>query len=795
MRQTNNAINMLIHAYKAILSNCYINKKLRAGGGKLVFKSLAGALVLGAVLSGSSFAQTISNSEDDPYSQKIDLKNQDVTNNGFINNSDIIINGGNLINKGTIVTQNIDLYTTKFPQITGTIKADKLIFRGRNDISYGDESYIRGNIDISTLHIIDAKKINQTATYWTGLTINDQNVFDGIKSEIIIDSYGKRTGLRIGDQGEESKEFSINASVILSDYTDDNGEDARLEIFNNNVVNIKNIIANRGKGLVQTNNNSVANMLNISVAKDSRLAFQTLKDPNSTDYDSNLADEYISEFKFSNIDLAENAKIQAAFYGVQAPDTKNWYRNDPSARLTGDNVVVRLGKGAVVDFGGYKNKDWFPEDFTVEFKSLSVHVLDSNPEHGSRVYLTGTLDAYGNYKNLKTPVDKIKLIAAASNNTGDADYDLKNLANIIMSNTKEGEGEERHNVLKCIPGVKLEQKPTDIYDGSTAIIAGDCPECTISDLKGIDNSEPPITDVETKPNPNINGIAEMAALGLHVWRNEIDEMHRRVGELRDSSESIDGVWARVNNGQARYGNQDVKNNYTSVQVGYDRQVSPGVWVGGALSYTDGDNDFRYGDGETDLYAFSLYNSWLFGNGIYLDLVGKIGRMKNSFDIQYDAVDSSGDYHTNAVSLSAELGWRCYATESFFVEPQAEMWYGHVFDADYRTSTGIDVDNKSVDSLVGRLGLKLGFDFPDELGSFFLKASVLHDWEGDADFTFRKGDIERSLTESLGGTWYEYGFGADFNPTDKVHLYADIEAGNGGEVDTDYRFNLGARYAF
>ena len=128
------------------------------------------------------------------------------------------------------------------------------------------------------------------------------------------------------------------------------------------------------------------------------------------------------------------------------------------------------------------------------------------------------------------------------------------------------------------------------------------------------------------------------------------------------------------------------------------------------------------DGEDSMAVIS----WLFDNGIYLDLVGKIGRMKNSFDIQYDAVDSSGDYHTNAVSLSAELGWRYYATENLFVEPQAEMWYGHVFDADYRTSTGIDVDNKSVDSLVGRLGLKLGFDFPDELGSFFLKVlSIKH----------------------------------------------------------------------
>ena len=67
--------------------------------------------------------------------------------------------------------------------------------------------------------------------------------------------------------------------------------------------------------------------------------------------------------------------------------------------------------------------------------------------------------------------------------------------------------------------------------------------------------------------------------------------------------ALDGVWARVNNCQARYGNQDVKNNYTSVQVGYDRQVSPGVWIGCALSYTDGDNDFRYGDGE-QIYMLS-----------------------------------------------------------------------------------------------------------------------------------------------------------------------------------------------
>ena len=90
-----------------------------------------------------------------------------------------------------------------------------------------------------------------------------------------------------------------------------------------------------------------------------------------------------------------------------------------------------------------------------------------------------------------------------------------------------------------------------------------------------------------------------------------------------------------------------------------------------------------------------------------------------------------------------------------------------------------------------VGVKMGYKDSQGRGGVFLKASVLHDWEGDAKFRYSKGaNVSRTLTESLGGTWYEYGLGADYNATDQVHLYADLEAGNGGEVDTDYRFNVG-----
>ena len=67
---------------------------------------------------------------------------------------------------------------------------------------------------------------------------------------------------------------------------------------------------------------------------------------------------------------------------------------------------------------------------------------------------------------------------------------------------------------------------------------------------------------------------------------------------------------------------------------------------------------------------------------------------------------------------------------------------------------------------------------------------------NSDVTFSKtAGTARTISEELGGTWFEYGIGANFNATKQVHLYADVEAANGGEVDTDYRVNFGVRYSY
>ncbi len=742
-------------------------------------KTLIAVAVL-SVISSSTLALTVEDSNL-PYQNPINTADGLTVEEGAtIQNQRIEVTGGVFTNNGSIQTKVLVIYTTSGYPTFGEISADKVVFKGAKSHSYADEFILESGFSTDRLEILDAKFTDNQATHQTGLTIEDPRVLKSI-GELYIESNGNRTGLRIGKStdGERGQSFEIK-SVTLQDKT--GKQDARVEIFNDNKVNFGDVVAIGDKGHIQLNESSKAMIDTVTVRENSRLSLQTYVDKTQD------PTEYKPEVTLKEITLEKGAKIQASVFADSNENLEvNFSKQTmPALTLKGENVTMNLAADSLVDFGGWReedNSDWRPEDIIVDIDSMTINVADSSS--ASHVYLTGAQDEKGNM-NLKTDPGKILVIGAAGNNTGDAQADLDKLANVVKTNIKELKDGERHNKLSCLPGVKVEQLADDIFDGATGVVADGCPGCTATNVKITGKTD----------NPNVHGIAEMAALGLHIWRNEIDDMHRRVGELRDSSAQSNGLWTRVYHGKAEYGDQNVTNRYTAFQFGYDRQVRDGFWLGGAFSYTDGDNNFDYGDGDSDLYTFSGYGSWLFKNGVYLDLVGKIGRMKNAFDIRFNNIKSTGDYHTNAASLSAEMGWRYFATKELYLEPQVQMWYGHVFDADYHTSTGIKVENDSVDSLVGRVGVKMGYKDSQGRGGVFLKASVLHDWEGDAKFRYSKGaDVSRTLTESLGGTWYEYGLGADYNATDQVHLYADLEAGNGGEVDTDYRFNVGVRYAW
>lgn len=731
---------------------------------------MAGAVALALQ---SAYAENITVNEGETYTT--DIVAMDATtgliNHGTVENEKIVIKGGSFENYGTIRTGTFDIIGDPDHKLQGELYADtEAIFRGNGDAGWYRESQFE-LIDTPKLSIIDTGAENNNA----GLGFTTTKALQSV-DEIHVESNGHKTGLFLLQGAENGVRY--DNTVYLDTYS--GGQDSRIEV--EGVVNaqsaadyyVERIVSNVASGSsatnkLQTSNHGTAGVtfeIGEIVVQSGKLNLQT---------QSNTANDaaHSGTFVLNNVTLAAGTSLRASVYEYQNN------LSTPPIRIEG-SATFNLGADATVDFGGWKdaeNTDWRPDVITLASDSISINVEDSS---SNNLFIVTK-------NNRETQASDIHVVGAAANNTGNAVADLEKLAGIVKTNYKD---ENKTNHLQCLPGVQLEQLPNDILDGAVGEVAGpkdpdapDCVDCGVQNVRTIDN-------------PNVHGIAEMTALGLHIWRNEIDDMHRRMGDLRDSSGQANGLWTRIYNGKASFGGQSIENKYTAFQFGYDHQVSPGLWMGGALSYTYGDNDFDHGEGDSNLLAFTAYASRLFENGFYLDFTGKVGRMKNSFDIRVGDIRSSGDYHTNAVSVSAEAGWRFDVMKNVFFEPQVEVWYGHVFDAQYETSTGVDVDQASTDSLVGRAGFRLGLECPNNRGSAFIKASVLHDWEGEADFRFSKGGVaSRTLTEDLGGTWYEYGIGADFNATEQLHFWAELERGDGGEVDTDYRATIGMRYAW
>ena len=282
-------------------------------------------------------------------------------------------------------------------------------------------------------------------------------------------------------------------------------------------------------------------------------------------------------------------------------------------------------------------------------------------------------------------------------------------------------------------------------------------------------------------------VNDMAAIGLMSWRAEMNDMNKRMGELRNANGEY-GVWVRMVRGEAEY--NSVKNQYNQYQLGYDEKLSIDErWnVGVALSYTDAENTFAQGNGESTNKSLSIYGSKLNNDGTFIDLIAKYARLENEFT----TVSGMGDaeYDTNGYSVSAEFGKRIQQGNGLWIEPQVELTYGKVGSADYVTKNGVKVVQDSMDSIIGRVGFSLGKDVKD--GNVYARASYLYDFDGETNAVLN--GVE-TLENDLGGGWWEVGFGANVNLSKATYIYADIEKTFGGEVDTNWQWNLGVRYSF
>ena len=299
--------------------------------------------------------------------------------------------------------------------------------------------------------------------------------------------------------------------------------------------------------------------------------------------------------------------------------------------------------------------------------------------------------------------------------------------------------------------------------------------------------------VSQTENSKLSALNSVTAMGTMAWRHDMNDLTKRMGELRTSPEGI-GSWVRLYGSEQEYGRQDVTTKSTSVQVGSDYDVGYGWKVGGAFTYTDGSSDYANGSSDNKAYGLAAYGSWLHEGGAFVDVIAKYSRLKSDFDMSV----MSGTSKNNAYSASAEFGWYVPFANVAFVEPQAEITYGVVKGDDFTTSNGVAISQKDTKALIGRLGVRTGLHFNENKGVVYARASVLRDFKGESEFTASlvfDSSVRSTVKDDIGGTYYEMGIGANYKFADNAYTYVDFERQNGGDVKEKWRWNVGLRYVW
>lgn len=171
-------------------------------------------------------------------------------------------------------------------------------------------------------------------------------------------------------------------------------------------------------------------------------------------------------------------------------------------------------------------------------------------------------------------------------------------------------------------------------------------------------------------NQSLDAFGNYNAMTLVQWRNEVNHISQRLGDVRDSSTTI-GAWARVYGYDSSYDdNVSIDFKANSIQAGGDYRINNTWLVGGAFSYTDGEGKFSNGSADSDGYSLAAYLSGFFDCGAYVDFVGRIGRLSTDITAYSDASEFKGSYNNTTFGLSAEVGYHWKLNDTFYVEPQA-----------------------------------------------------------------------------------------------------------------------------
>ena len=622
-----------------------------------------------------------------------------------------------------------------------------------------------------------------------GVHVLDKNSkFDVNAKSFTLNSDGT-FALHVQSNTQDKKAPQNSASAnIQADNIVINGANLGISAHSNGQINIKGNLTVNAINAIDTRGNATININTDgkhTTVLNGDIVFETPNTPgdsqnsgkiinsnvnvNLSGEDSSWTGRAYQEYKIDG-EYVDKVELEAPEYHGNVTGFKMNINNGASWNMTGDSFINNL---ELAD-GGIVNMQDGAEEFNASEIRLNEGIISmqGNAQQVNVSNLNGTGTVNTNSLENKMNIDNVgEDTAITVNGSGEiadaiygGDATVQDLADVVTTGTEEDE-KSAASQITTDEGIIAGKITADVKDGE-------------------------VTNYTVAKNITNVGLSNLAAINLMTWRQENNDMNKRLGELRDSK-GEHGVWARMVRGEVEY--ESIQNQYNYYQVGYDEKLStdPNWTVGMFLTRTEGNSTFRTGSAENNHTGVGVYGSYLKDDGSFIDLVAKYARIDSDFNANGGV--GSGDYNTNGYSISAEYGKRFEQGNGFWIEPQVELTYGTVGAVDYTTSNGAEVRQEGMDSLVGRVGFSLGKDI--KAGNVYARASYLYDFDGETEVTMSRGGISDVYEQDLGGGWFEVGVGTNINLSDATHLYFDVEKTYGGDVATPWQWSAGVRYSF